>query len=66
MNELKLLAIKAKSRLLNKGIRDIWNNAGLIENKIKEKKEDEIKPSLDFANEAERKKIILNKIKNRF
>lgn len=60
MNELKYMAMKAKSRLLNKGIRQIYISA---------KKENESKvlqvPSFEILNETERKKQILNNIRSR-
>lgn len=65
MNELKLLAIKAKNRLLNKGIRDIYSNVGLNTNNSQTKQKTELKPSINLINENERKKQILNMIKNR-
>lgn len=64
MNELKLMAMRAKSRLLNKGLRDVYSNAFDMKNEIvKEKKT--IIPSIELVNETSRKKQILNMIKNK-
>ena len=63
MNELKLMAMKAKSRLLNKGIRDIYSG---IKDKKENKKEELIKPSIDLVNETNRKKYLLNMVKKHF
>ena len=63
MNELKAMAIKAKSRLLNKGLRDIYSQSGIISKR--EIKKEEPLPSIDFQNDDVRKQTILNMIKNR-
>ena len=64
MNELKLMALKAKTRLINKGIRDIYNNVNAT-NKERQKVFFDIKPSIEIMNENERKRQILQNIKNR-
>lgn len=64
MNELKLMAIKAKSRLLNKGLREIYSNVN-TSNQKEDKMNYDIKPTIEIANENERKRQILNMIKNR-
>ena len=64
MNELKLMALKAKTRLINKGIRDIYNNVNAT-NKERQKVSFDIKPSIEIMNENERKRQILQNIKNR-
>jgi len=63
MNELKLMAMKAKSRLLNKGLRDIYSSA--YSEKQKENKTEIIKPTINLASESERKKQLLNMLRNR-
>ena len=55
MNELKLMALKAKTRLINKGIRDIYNNVNAT-NKERQKVSFDIKPSIEIMNENERKR----------
>lgn len=64
MNELKLMAIKAKSRLLNKGLREIYCNVN-NNSQNRTRKDYDIKPTIELASESERKKQILNMIKNR-
>lgn len=64
MNELKLMALKAKTRLINKGIRDIYNNVNAT-NKERQKVSFDIKPSIEIMNENERKRQILQNIKSR-
>lgn len=61
-NELKLMAIKAKSRLLNKGLREIYSSVN-IDKPHKTTEAEEIYPNINLSNENERKKQILNMIK---
>lgn len=62
MNELKLMAIKAKSRLLNKGLREIYSSVS-IENQNQNDKN--ISQATLFLTEENRKKELLNRIKLR-
>lgn len=67
MNELKVMAIKAKSRLLNKGLRDVYTNSIYTEVKRNNscKIISDINPSLDINDENTRKRYLLNIIKNK-
>lgn len=65
MNELKLMAIKAKSRLLNKGIREIYSSTNIKENTSTIQVKDFSTPTLDIVSEEGRKKQILDMIKMR-
>lgn len=64
MNELKLMAIKAKSRLLNKGLREIYSCVNVEQEKANN--DVLIIPSLDYADENTRKRELLNRLKSRF
>ena len=65
MNELKLMAIKAKSRLLNKGIREIYSPLISEKKNLYKKEESFSNPSLELLSENERKRQILNHIKSK-
>ena len=65
MNELKLMAIKAKSRLLNKGLRDIYSSMNNVKDIYETKKKEKVSPPFEFMSENERKKHILNMVKNK-
>lgn len=64
MNELKIMAFKAKSRLLNRGLREMYFTVNKSENHNKINKKDDNVSCPPF-NDYERKKLILQNIKNK-
>ena len=64
MNDLKLMAVKAKNRLLNKGLRDIYNHVDISLNLPKESQLSQ-SSLLNFSDEIGRKKYLLDRIKNK-
>lgn len=65
MNELKSLAIKAKSRLLNKGFREIYSITNTNKQNNFEYKTSSKLNIPQFIDEKERKRQILNLVKSK-